>query len=129
MVRLRDPVLTRDAGTDRMPDPPPGWATGQGAQAPEAAWFLAGAALAALHPVAMGQRPAVPRELLADRLAFSAAEASLRMLGCPETQAALCDAVHLLRPGEAPGPAGAVALAWHRAVGAPEPQQSTSSTP
>jgi len=111
------------ATTDPLPDPPPDWVTGPGAHSPEAAWFLAGAALAALHPVAMGQRAAVPRALLGDRLAFAAAEASLRMLGRPETLGALRDAVHLLRPGEAPGPAGAVALAWRRAGSAPVPRQ------
>ena len=123
MVRPRNPLLTSDAGTELLPDFPPGWATGQGAQTPDEEWFLAGAALAALHPVAMGQRPAVPLALLADRLAFAAAEASLRILGRPETLGALRDAVHLLRPGEAPGPAGAVALAWRRAGTAPVPRE------
>ena len=84
MGRSRNPLLTSDAGTDLLPDPPPGWATGQGAQTPDTDWFLAGAALAALHSVAIGRRPAVPRAPLVDRLAFAAAEASLRMQAHPE---------------------------------------------
>ncbi|WP_245999442.1 DUF1403 family protein [Paracoccus methylarcula] len=93
----------------------PGWIRAETAQDPDQARFLAGAALASLHPVGMG-RASVPMALLCDRLALLAAEASLRLMGKPAGLAALRDAVHLLRPSEHPDPAGAVALTWRQAA-------------
>lgn len=60
--------------------------------------------------------PALPQALWRARLALAAAEQSLRQAGRPENLSALRDLLCLLRPGEAPGPAGAVALAWHHAT-------------
>ena len=53
------------------------------------------------------------------RLALRAAEASVRFSGRPERVGDLRDAVHLMRPGDLPGPAGEVALSWARAVKRP----------
>lgn len=114
---------------DAAPDPPPGWLGARADSAAEAVWFHAGAALAALHPVAMGRRPAVPRALLADRLALGAAVACLGPMGRREGLAGLRDAVHLRRPDEAPGPAGAVAQAWRGAVDAPVAPAPGSGAP
>jgi len=52
-------------------------------------------------------------------MALSAAEASVGFSGRPERAGDLRDAVHLLRPGDLPGPAGETYLAWRRAVERP----------
>jgi hypothetical protein len=83
----------------------------------EAASFGAGAALAMLH---LAQQDAgLPQPLWRARLALQAAEHGARLTGRPESPAQMRDEVHLLRPGETPGPAGAIALAWLRAVERP----------
>nr|WP_330165856.1 DUF1403 family protein [Seohaeicola saemankumensis] len=76
--------------------------------------FLSGAALAQLHAVV--SNPAIPHSLLRDRLALAAATACVDFAGRLETAADLRDAVHLLRAGDQPGPAGALYLQWRRAV-------------
>ncbi|WP_019956884.1 DUF1403 family protein [Yoonia vestfoldensis] len=109
--------------TARQPfDPPaipraPSWIGGLYAQTLEDAAFLSGAALAHLQMV-LGHA-AVPPELLRDRLALRAAEVCLALSGRSERAGALRDAVHLLRPGDLPGPAGETYLAWQRAVRRP----------
>ena len=75
---------------------------------------MSGAALCAMHHV-MGCQE-VPHPLLRARLALHAAEACVVRSGRPERARDLRDEVHLLRPGEQPGPAGAVYLMWQRAV-------------
>lgn len=95
----------------------PGWVTRGGGGPPDDAAFRSGAALAVLHPV-LGA-PEIPQGLLRDRLALAAAEAGAARAGRPERARALRDAVHLLRPGDAPGPAGAVFALWRRAVRVP----------
>jgi hypothetical protein len=77
--------------------------------------LMSGAALAALHGVMA--RDEVPQVLLRERLALRAAEACVAFSGRSERAKDLRDAVHLLRPGDQPGPAGAVYLMWQRAVG------------
>jgi hypothetical protein len=57
--------------------------------------------------------------LLRDRLALRAAEACVGFAGRPERAGDLRDAVHHLRPGDLPGPAGETHLAWRRAVERP----------
>jgi hypothetical protein len=57
--------------------------------------------------------------LLRDRLALRAAEACVAFSGRPERVGELRDAVHRLRPGDLPGPAGETCLAWRRAVERP----------
>lgn len=78
--------------------------------------FRAGAALATLHPIVSRPREDVPGALLRDRLALAAAEACARLSGRPERAADLRDEVHLARPGDRPGPAGAIFDLWRRAV-------------
>ncbi|MEM5544905.1 DUF1403 family protein [Sulfitobacter sp. AS92] len=97
----------------RMPD----WVTSGWAETPEDVAFLSGAALAHLHLVLA--RDEVPQALLRERLALRAAEACMTFSGRSERARDLRDAVHLLRPGDLPGPAGGVFLAWRRAVERP----------
>jgi hypothetical protein len=56
---------------------------------------------------------------LRDRLALRAAEACVAFSGRLERAGDLRDAVHLLRSGDLPGPAGETCLAWRRAVERP----------
>lgn len=105
-----------------FPDPEahprmPAWVTPARTESLETMAFLSGAALSHLHGVLT--RDTVPRALLRDRLALRAAEACVRFTGRPERAGDLRDAVHLLRPGDLPGPAGEVHLAWRRAVERP----------
>lgn len=95
----------------------PAWATRGGGQSAEDVAFRSGAALATLHLVVGAAE--VPQGLLRDRLALAAAEACVTRAGRPERARELRDAVHLLRPGDAPGPAGAVFALWRRAVRVP----------
>ena len=102
--------------TDTLPRMP-AWVTSARPEAFEDVAFLSGAALNHLHLV-LG-REEVPKALLRDRLALRAAEACVGFSGRPERAADLRDAVHLLRPGDLPGPAGETYLAWRRAVERP----------
>ena len=97
----------------RMPD----WVTSARAETLEDVAFLSGSALSHLHLV-LG-RAEVPHALLRDRLALRAAEACVAFSGRPERAGALRDAVHLVRLGDLPGPAGETCLAWQRAVERP----------
>ena len=95
----------------------PSWVTSGRAKALEDVAFLSGAALATLHIVL--QCDDVPQALLRERLALGAAEACVGFSGRSERAGALRDEVHLLRPGDQPGPAGAVYQQWRRAVARP----------
>ncbi|MFG6638109.1 DUF1403 family protein [Sulfitobacter sp. 1A12126] len=95
----------------------PKWVTSAHAATPEDVAFLSGAALNHLHLV-LG-REEMPQALLRDRLALRAAAACVAFSGRPERAGELRDAVHLLRPGDLPGPAGEIYLAWRRAVERP----------
>ena len=95
----------------------PVWVTSAHAETLEDVAFLSGAALSHLHLV-LG-RADVPQALLRDRLALRAAEACVGFSGRPERAAELRDAIHHLRPGDLPGPAGETFLAWQRAVERP----------
>ncbi|WP_243268109.1 DUF1403 family protein [Sulfitobacter sp. DSM 110093] len=97
----------------RMPD----WVTSGRAETPEDVAFLSGAALAQLDQVLA--RHEVPKTLLRERLALRAAEASVSFSGRSERTRDLRDAVHLLRPGDLPGPAGGDYLAWRCAAERP----------
>ncbi|SDP62052.1 Protein of unknown function [Sulfitobacter litoralis] len=79
--------------------------------------FFSGAALGHLHIVMA--RADVPQGLLRERLALRAAEASVAFSGRPERAADLRDAVHLLRPGDLPGPAGLIYQHWRKAIERP----------
>ena len=95
----------------------PAWVTSARAETLEDVTFLSGAALATLHLVV--GRADVPHVLLRDRLSLTASEACVRLLGRPERAGDIRDAVHLLRPGDQPGPAGAIYLQWQRATARP----------
>jgi hypothetical protein len=95
----------------------PPWVTSARPETLEDVAFLSGAALSHLHLV-LGHDE-VPQALLRDRLALRAAEACVAFSGRPEREAELRDALHLLRPGDLPGPAGETYLAWRRAVERP----------
>jgi hypothetical protein len=107
-----DPIDDLDT-LPRMPH----WVTSARAETLEDVAFLSGAALNHLHLV-LG-REEVPKALLRDRLALRAAEACVAFSGRPERAGELRDAVHLLRPGDLPGPAGEAYLAWRRATDRP----------
>ncbi len=113
--------MTKAASThDPNPDTiarMPSWVTRAGAQTPEDVIFLSGAALATLHLVAASED--IPHALWRARLALSAAGVCVKMSGRREGAAALRDAVHLLRPGDHPGPAGAIFRQWTDAVARP----------
>lgn len=83
----------------------------------EQAAFRSGAALAHLH--LMAGPAAVPQALWRDRLALAAAEVCAGLAGRREGTAALRDAAYLTRPGDSPGPAGAIFQQWSRAVARP----------
>jgi hypothetical protein len=107
-------ALTDDLETlPRMP----AWVTFTRAETLEDVAFLSGAALNHLHLV-LG-RVEVPQALLSDRLALRAAEACVAFSGRPERAGELRDAVHLLRPGDLPGPAGETYLSWRRSAERP----------
>tara|TARA_R100000935_G_scaffold24464_2_gene44010 strand:+ start:1315 stop:2199 length:885 start_codon:yes stop_codon:yes gene_type:complete len=95
----------------------PSWVTSMRVETLEDVVFLSGAALATLHVVLT--RDEVPQSLLRDRMALRAAEACVALSGRPERAGELRDAVHLLRPGDQPDPAGEVYLQWRRAVERP----------
>lgn len=97
--------------------PLPGWIVTTPAETLEEAAFRSGAALAHLHLV-VGQA-AVPQALWRDRLALAAAEVCVGFAGRREGQGALRDALHLTKPGDHPGPAGAVFRRWSLAVAPP----------
>lgn len=105
--------------------PPPDWAraAGRGETRPDdprAAIFAAGAALGALHPLARSGHPLA--RLWRQRLALASACAVVRLQGRTEDTAALRDHLYLTRPGDDPGPAGRVLLAWQAlAAGQPSP--------
>ena len=92
----------------------PAWVTSARPETLEDVAFLSGAALAHLHLVFA--RDDVPHALLRERLALRAAEACVAFTGRSESAAELRDAIHLMRPGDLPGPAGEVLLTWRRAV-------------
>ena len=108
------PSLAND--TDTIPGVP-AWATSRRAETNEDVAFLSGAALSTLHIVL--QCDDVPQALLRERLALRAAEACVGFSGRSERAGALRDEVHLLRPGDQPGPAGATFLQWRKAVARP----------
>lgn len=109
---MRSDLLSPDSAP-HLPD----WVQDTHPDGLDAACFGAGAALAMLHLAR--QDAAVPQDLWRARLALDAAEHCARLSGRPESRAQMRDEVHLLRPGETPGPAGAIALSWLHAVERP----------
>ncbi len=113
MTFARDPLIRDFETIPRIPS----WVTSGRVETLEGVAFLSGAALAHLH-VVLGQAD-VPQSLLRERLALCAAEACVAYSGRPERARELRDAVHLLRPGDLPGPAGETYMVWRRAVERP----------
>lgn len=74
--------------------------------------FLAGAALAWLHPMACDEHAG--GTLWRQRLALANAVAMMPMMGRTEDEVALRDAAMLTLPGDDPGPAGQIYFAWRR---------------
>jgi len=107
---------TFDNDRESLPRMPP-WVISARTETLEDVAFLSGAALSHLH-VVLGYEP-VPQTLLRDRLALRAAEACVAFSGRLERARELRDVVHLLRPGDLPGPAGETCLAWRRATERP----------
>ena len=103
--------------TFNTPPRTPEWITSARPERLEDVAFFSGAALSHLHLVL--SREEVPHALLRDRLALRVAEACITFSGRPERAGKLRDAVHLLRPGDLPGPVGETHLAWRRAVERP----------
>jgi hypothetical protein len=95
----------------------PAWIASARPETAEDAAFLAGAALSALQLVLA--QPDVPLALVRDRRALGATEASVIRAGRLERAADLRDEVHLLRPGDQTGPAGAVFALWRQVVAKP----------
>jgi hypothetical protein len=95
----------------------PAWVTSARVETLEDVAFLSGSTLNHLHVVLSHEQ--VPQGLLRERLALRAAEACVAFSGRPEREAELRDAVHLLRPGDLPGPAGETYLAWKRVAERP----------
>ncbi len=113
MTYVRPDFLYSFDSLTRMPR----WISARRNQAPEDQAFLSGAALAHLDLVVTHQD--VPQALLRERLALDAASACTAFAGRPERTADLRDAIHLLRAGDLPGPAGAVYMQWRQAVSRP----------
>jgi hypothetical protein len=106
---------SQPASTPSTIRPVPSWVrlNAPSSQSVDAA-FLAGASLAGLDPIVREMPPwaGVWRQ----RLALQAAAASLRLIGRREDQTELRDVQLLRRPGDDPGPAGRVLLAWRQLV-------------
>ncbi|WOI31002.1 DUF1403 family protein [Sulfitobacter dubius] len=95
----------------------PAWVTSARSETLEDVAFSSGAALNHLHLV-LGRKD-VPQALMRDRLALRAAEACVTFSGRPERAKELRDLLHLMRPGDLPGPAGEIYLSWRRATERP----------
>lgn len=113
-MKIDVPMLSH--GPDTLP-PMPSWVSSRKADTLEDMAFLSGSALAHLHLLVTSA--AVPQCLLRERLALRAAEACMVLIGRSERSGELRDAIHLLRPGDLPGPAGDIYLGWRRAVERP----------
>ncbi|MFG1428831.1 DUF1403 family protein [Roseixanthobacter glucoisosaccharinicivorans] len=119
-----------------IPDPPqtfpplPGWVRhAASAEAVGDAAFFAGAALAAIHPIARSEHPL--GSLWRHRLSLVNAAVLARHGGRTEDEAALRDAWYLRRESDDPGPGGRILKAWRylgeRAAMAPKDWMLTLS--
>lgn len=113
---MKHALTPLDADYGTLP-PMPRWVTSFRSESDEDVAFLSGAALGHLHLVVTHAN--VPQSLLRERLALRAAEVSVAQSGRSERAADLRDAVHLLRSGDLPGPAGELYQHWRLAVERP----------
>jgi len=113
MTFASDPLIS---DPETIPWVPP-WVTSARVETLEDVAFLSGAALNHLHIVLRQEE--VPQPLFRDRLALCAAKACTAFAGRPEGERELRDAVHLVNPGDLPGPVGEIYLSWRRAVERP----------
>ncbi|MEJ5220229.1 DUF1403 family protein [Cognatishimia sp. D5M38] len=97
--------------------PLPKWVGVKAHHTIEEAGFFAGAALMHLDQVLLDAE--LPADLLRDRLAMEASLNCLTVAGRTYGLGDLRDEVHFLRDGDAPGPAGLIAMSWRRAVERP----------
>ena len=120
-----------------IPEPPPtvppvpSWARpGASVQTLGDAMFLAGSALAAVHPIARSEHPL--GGLWRQRLALASAAVLARHGGRTDDEATLRDAWYLRREGDDPGPGGRILKAWRHlgepAAMAPQDWMLTLST-
>ena len=92
----------------------PGWTARCTGETLEETAFLSGVALAHLDLVARTE--AVPQALWRVQLTLAAVEVCVGFMERRERAAELRDALHLLRPGDHPGPEGEVFQQWSTAV-------------
>lgn len=110
-------ALQHTPSFDQRPLRVPDWLARVSRESLENAGFLSGAALVLLD---LSQAdPSLPQALWRARLALKAAAHAVALSNRPEREATLRDILCLLRPGEQPGPAGEIALAWSRATTRP----------
>ena len=113
----------RPAPVPRSDPALPRWVRqGAGREDLETTLFSAGAALAALDPLARSEDPT--GQLWRKRLALAAAAAVAALEGRREAEGQLRDAFALCRPGDDPGPGGRLLIAW-RHLGATRALRST----
>ncbi len=100
-----------------MPEPPPtfppfpGWVRQAiSGECIDDTMFFAGAALAAIHPIARNEHPL--GQLWRQRLALASAAVLVGHAGRTEDEAALRDAWYLRREDDDPGPGGRTLKAW-----------------
>lgn len=106
------------SGTDLFALPQmPKWVTVAKSATAQEVPFLSGAALSRLDLLMDDQH--VPLRLIGARLALLSAETCLGHMGRSERAGDLRDAIAFLQPGDHPGPAGEVYLAWDRGVAQP----------
>lgn len=112
MVRIAKATSLTPAALPGLP-PFPAWARARAMSVDVSdAAFVSGAAIGALHPIALGSEPL--GLLLRKRLALKNAAAIVRLEGRKEDEAELRDAWMLRRPGDDPGPAGRTLDLWRR---------------
>ncbi|MCZ4354618.1 DUF1403 family protein [Roseovarius aestuarii] len=94
----------------------PGWVTTGRAETLDTLAFRSGTALAVLDQLVSDPRHGVPRKLLANRLALTAATATSKLEGRLARESDIRDSYHLAPPGEARGPDGDLLAFWRDAV-------------
>ena len=93
------------------------WVTSGSVETLENVTFRSGAVLTILDQLVSDPSCGVPIRLLANRLALTAATATLKLEGRLAREADIRDAFHLTPPGAARGPDGDLLAFWRRAVG------------